>query len=259
MANRDELTTLLTPFEPILLSQMNDVALLSRVEVKYVLPMQTLAHVLNGLQEVYSVLVVENQRLSRYRTLYFDTPDFALYQRHHAGARNRYKVRAREYEDSKHAFLEVKHKTHKNRTVKSRIQTPELVTELNQRSASFLQERCPYQVDELLPCLWNKYMRITLVNKTQKERVTLDLDLRFAWQAQQVTLPGVVVAEVKQAGLAHTSDFMRLMRENHIRSTGFSKYCVGVSLLYPTVKHNNFKAKQRLVAKLMQGDVYAIH
>lgn len=259
MPNRDELNALLTPFDPIFLSQMNDVALLSRFEVKYVLPMPALVHVLRELQDIYAVLVVENQCLSRYRTLYFDTPNFALYQRHHAGARNRYKVRAREYVDSKHAFLEVKHKTNKNRTVKSRIQTPELVTELNAGSADFLQDACPYQVDALQPCLWNKYTRITLVNKTCKERVTLDLDLRFAWQTQQVDLPGVVIAEIKQAGSAQTSDFMRLMRENHIRSTGFSKYCMGVSLLYPTVKHNNFKAKQRLVAKLMQGDVYGIH
>jgi len=36
MPNRDELNALLTPFDPILLSQMNDVALLSRFEVKYV-------------------------------------------------------------------------------------------------------------------------------------------------------------------------------------------------------------------------------
>lgn len=31
------------------------------------------------------------------------------------------------------------------------------------------------------------------------------------------------------------------------------KYVMGVSLLYPDVKHNNFKAKQRLVARLTQG------
>ncbi len=43
------------------------------------------------------------------------------------------------------------------------------------------------------------------------------------------------------------------MHQHCVRSTGFSKYCMGVSLLYPDVKHNNFKAKQRLVARLTQG------
>ena len=47
--------------------------------------------------------------------------------------------------------------------------------------------------------------------------------------------------------------FARLMRHYHVRDTSFSKYCMGVSLLYPDVKHNKFKAQQRLVARLMQG------
>ena len=43
------------------------------------------------------------------------------------------------------------------------------------------------------------------------------------------------------------------MHLHHVRDTSFSKYCMGVSLLYPDVKHNKFKAKQRLVARLAQG------
>lgn len=40
----------------------------------------------------------------------------------------------------------------------------------------------------------------------------------------------------------------------NIHPTGFSKYCIGVSLLYQNVKYNNFKPKLRLVHKLMRGD-----
>lgn len=46
------------------------------------------------------------------------------------------------------------------------------------------------------------------------------------------------------------------MRDARIRKTGFSKYCIGVSLLYPTIKHNNFKAHQRLLQKLVHGGSY---
>ncbi len=51
----------------------------------------------------------------------FDTPEFELFRWHHAGGRNRYKVRARQYVESRYTFLEVKHKTNKQHTVKSRL------------------------------------------------------------------------------------------------------------------------------------------
>jgi len=62
-----------------------------------------------------------------------------------------------------------------------------------------------------------------------------------------------VVAEVKHQGMRCASEFARLMHVHHVRDTSFSKYCMGASLLYPNVKHNKFKAKQRLVARLTKG------
>jgi hypothetical protein len=54
-------------------------------------------------------------------------------------------------------------------------------------------------------------------------------------------LPGLVVAELKQPRSAHDSPFLALAREAHLHPSGFSKYCIGVSLLYPGIKHNAFK------------------
>jgi len=104
---------------------MQRVALLKRVEVKYTLPDMLLPQILNTLNEHYDVVEVLGQRLNRYRTLYFDTDNFALYRRHHMGAADRYKIRSRTYVDSDSSFLEVKHKTNKKRVIKSRIETPE--------------------------------------------------------------------------------------------------------------------------------------
>ncbi len=250
--DREQVIAPLATFVPIDLTQMNRVTLLSRYEVKYVMHMQTLLDVLGKLSESYWVLEVAGQRCSRYRTLYFDTQNFALYHRHHAGLKNRYKIRARNYVESNGAFLEIKHKTNKDRTIKSRIQTTELVTEVNHTVASFLQERCPYTVDELQPCLWNSYSRITLVNKAHTERVTLDIDLDFTWQAERIALPGIVIAEVKQESSTASSDFIDLMRTQHVARTSFSKYCIGASLLYPHLKYNNFKTTHRLIHKLMR-------
>jgi hypothetical protein len=252
------LAALLASFDVITLAELNTVALLDRVEVKYMLPVHSLELLLARLLPTYSALVVQGLQLNHYRTLYFDTADLAMYRRHHMGARNRYKVRSRQYVESQHTFLEVKHKTNDQHTVKSRLSTPELVTSMNLCSIDFLRDKCPYNIVELAPCLWNTYTRVTLVSKTNCERVTFDLDLAFTWQGQKVGLPAIAIAEVKRQG-GSPSDFMALMRENGVRKTGFSKYCVGVSLLYPQAKHNRFRPIHRLIARLSQGGQYGAH
>ena len=121
-SQNDKRALALGQYAPISLSKMDDVALLNRTDTKYVLPVATLQQIMPQLANAYYALVVNGQRCSQYQTLYFDTPEFTLYHRHHAGILDRYKVRSREYVDSQLAFLEVKHKTNKGRTIKSRIE-----------------------------------------------------------------------------------------------------------------------------------------
>lgn len=243
----------LNNYPPISLSKMSGVALLNRTDTKYVLSKTTLQKIMPQLTENYSTLVVEGRRLSSYRTLYFDTATFELYRRHHAGVLDRYKVRAREYMDSQLAFLEVKHKTNKGRTIKSRMKTPGLAASFYGKKGKFLRKNYPFNTAELEPKLWVKYSRITLVSHHRKERVTIDLNLSYTWNEQTIHLPYIAIVEIKQEGLSHQSDVAHQLRQHQVRSTGFSKYCVGISLLYPELKHNNFKAKLRLVENLAQG------
>jgi hypothetical protein len=248
------LEPLVEAFESIDLGALTNAALLDRVEVKYLFGTSALGAVLCGLGQDYRVLSVRGHRINRYRTLYFDTHDFSMYRRHLAGAGNRYKVRAREYVETGTTFLEVKHKNNKDRTIKSRIPTQDLSTTIDWRSAHFLEEHSPFGANELRPCIWNRYLRITLVHREHPERVTLDFDLSFEWQGRSASLPGIVVAEVKMERAARHSEFVRLMRQNRVRDTGFSKFCVGLSLLNPDLKQNRLRAKQRLLARIMQGN-----
>lgn len=241
---------LLTAYEPITLAEMNETRLLDRSEVKYVFPQALLADVLAELSHTHRAFVAAGRPWSRNRTLYFDTDGMSLYMRHHSGARERYKVRTREYVDSRLAYLEVKHKVGLCRTVKSRMLVGDATAGLTGEAAEFLAEACPYPVDQLRPKIWSYATRVTLVSKKRPERVTLDVDLAFSWLDALVILPGIVIAEVKYQGRRQASEFMQLMHRYHVRETGFSKYCVGVSLLYPEVKHNKFKATQRLVTRL---------
>ena len=237
-------------YAPISLSQMTNVALLNRTDTKYVLPAATLQQIVPTLADAYSVLAVDGQRASSYRTLYFDSAEFTLYHRHHAGILDRYKVRSREYVDSHLAFLEVKHKTNQGRTIKRRVQTPELAASFYGEAVDLLDDAYPYDAAALAPKLWVEYRRITLVSRHREERVTIDLDLSYRWDDQIVSLPHLAIVEIKQEGFSHNSDIGRALRQQQVRSTGFSKYCIGTSLIYPDLKHNNFKPKLRLVEKL---------
>ena len=247
------LPQLLATFEPVTLAQMQAASLMDRSENKFLLARRLLAPALAELRGDYRVLVAAGTTCSRYRTLYFDTDDLALYLRHHAGAADRYKVRTREYVDSGLAFLEVKRKVGPVRTVKSRIPIVEPPPELRGEAAEFVEDACPYPDYGLRPRLWNYCTRLTLVSRRRPERVTLDLALAFAWGEELAVLPGVVVAEVKRQGRRNDSEFIGLMHRYHVRETSFSKYCMGVSLLYPDIKHNRFKAKQRQLARLTGG------
>lgn len=240
----------LQPFAAIRLSEMSDVALLRRTDTKYLLTEAQLLRALASLSDVYRVLEVDGRRLHRYRTLYFDTPDLALYRQHHDDWRHRYKVRERAYTDSGLAFLEIKHKIDATTTVKRRVQTRKLSTQIARDAEPFLRAHYPYQVDELVPTLLNAFQRITLVSTQDVERLTLDVDLWFTWNGARISLPGLAVAELKQDGYSMGSAFVQQMRALCVRPTGFSKYCTGISMLYPQVKHNRFKPQLRQVAKL---------
>ncbi|MBN1640064.1 MAG: polyphosphate polymerase domain-containing protein, partial [Anaerolineae bacterium] len=237
-------------YDPIDLSEMGHVALLRRTDTKHLLSEEQLYQALSQLTGHYRILEIEGRRLHRYQTLYFDTQDLALYRQHHDGWRNRYKVRERAYADSGLAYLEVKHKVNAGRTVKSRIRTPTLSAEIARDARPFLHRHYPYPVEALEPALFNTFRRITLVSRHGIERVTVDLGLRFWWDGEDMSLDGVSVAEVKQDRLSAGSPFLGQMRALGVRATPFSKYCMGVCMLYPEVKYNRFKPQLRQIAML---------
>jgi hypothetical protein len=250
----DRAERLLAPFAPIGLSEMARVALLDRVDTKYVFGASQLYAALRALSGQYLVLDIEGVRLNQYQTVYFDTPDFGMYQQHHSRFGTRYKVRTRRYVDSDLSFFEVKHRTNRGRTIKTRFQTEDIETAIDDEADAFVESLTPLPPDQLEPVLWNEYMRATLVSARTEERLTLDVNLAFGWNGEGVTLPGIAIAEVKQARFSQDSDFIRQMRAMGVRPTSFSKYCMGASLIYPGLKSNNFKPNMRLVEKIMREE-----
>jgi VTC domain-containing protein len=248
---------LMQAYAPISLAEMDRVALMKRVDTKYVLHVDQLFQALGGLQNQYRVLSVQGNRISRYHNVYFDTPDFMLYYQHHNERSNRYKVRSRQYVDSGTAFLEIKHKNNREITIKSRIKTPELVDSFSHEDRDFLSQHYPFEPQGLHPVLTNDFMRITLVSRHSVERLTLDINLQLSKGWYQIGMPMLAVAEVKQEHFSLGSDFVQQMRTMNIMPQRFSKYCLGITQFYPQVKHNRFKPRNLMVARIMgQGMHY---
>lgn len=255
MAAHRPVVRALARFAPIGLAEMDAVALMNRVDTKYVLGAGQLPALLAALAGDYRVLEVRGVRLNHYHTLYFDTPDLDLYARHHAGRAERFKVRSRAYLDSGASFLEVKRKTNKGRTVKERMRTEALLTRITPEAARFVDGLAP-AAPYLGPVLANAFARITLVGRQHPERATIDLDLRFQAGDLHLSLTGVAVVEIKQERADRTSPLIAQMRALGIRPTAFSKYCVGVALLYPAVRHNRFKPVLNRIEQIMRGNYY---
>jgi hypothetical protein len=238
-----QFNTVVQRLDTITLDEMDRTQLLNRVDTKFLMHTQQLLQALHHVAAHYRVLEVNHVRLHRYCSLYFDTPNFAMYTRHHNGALNRYKVRYRQYVDSALSFLEVKHKTNKQRTIKYREPLAGMAASLGEEAYAFLPAHCPYTVEQLEPKLWNNFIRITLVSKSRIERLTLDLELQFRRNQIEVNLTDTAVAEVKQEKFSVKSAFVQQMRTMQVRPVGFSKYCMGAARLYPFLKQNLFKEK----------------
>lgn len=243
---------ILQRFETISLKEMDDVRLLDRADTKFIFNPKILHEILEDIKNNYRVLCTDYGRISKYKTLYFDTKDLSSYISHHNGKLNRIKIRFREYVDSEIVFLEVKLKTNKGKTIKSRIQNPTIENVLSANSKKFIEDNSFYNSADLKPSLWNNFSRITLVHKKDKERVTLDFNLSFSnyKEDKEVDIPHLIIAEVKQEKATVNSDFIRVMKKRHIRQYSMSKYCIGTVLTNKYVKSNKFKEHILKIKKL---------
>lgn len=249
----NDLAPILSFFEPITLSEMDSIALMNRTDTKFIFSYNRLESILKQLSDQYRILDLNGVRASKYETLYYDTPDFGMYLDHHRKKPGRYKVRHRIYVDSNLNYFEVKFKNNKGRTIKNRVKKTANDLSIQGASEQLLNERTHYAAQNLSPKLWSNCSRITLANKFSKERLTLDVSLRFKNDVNEKKFPEIVIAEVKQEKLS-ASPFINVMKNERIRRGSFSKYCFGVVFLYNEVKKNNFKPKVLYINKIINHE-----
>lgn len=245
----NEFSALLSKFDQITLPEMENVQLMNRTDTKYVFNIQFLDKILQKLQPYYSVLNVSGSNITDYHTLYYDTDDLLFYKHHHAGKGNRSKVRYRTYVQSQIHFFEVKNKNNKEITIKKRIKICDDVSTINTEKVDFYHKNALVNDADLKPKIWVDYSRITLVNKSHPERLTIDINLNFKNETTTKYLNNIVIAELKQEK-RKKSIFNEVLKTFSIRELSISKYCLGVINLYQDVKQNNFKSKLLTLKKI---------
>lgn len=230
--------------EPISLSDVvENAALQHRVDKKFLLTPEQFSEFTAYLGAEFHVLQIDGLRSFQYRSTYFDTPDFDQYRAHRQGRRKRYKMRSRTYVDTELCMFEIKTKGRRGATVKHRRQ--QAMTEasvLTPQNKAFAQQvladEYGQEVPELQPVLHNSYVRATLVDPVNGERVTSDVELRYSDGSAIVHGPEMVVVETKTSDGRGASD--RALATLGIRPVSMSKYCLGVAALNPQLPANKW-------------------
>ena len=214
------------------------------------LPQSLLLPVLAELRDAYRILMVAGQPFSRYRILYFDTDDLALYRRHHADTGS---LQGASTGICGFAGRILRGEAQDGRTTNGEKPYPHrrLVTALTGRPPTSWPMLAP-PADQLPPRLW-------IIHAYHPGQQAAGRT-RHAGPGPGIhpgSGPGGHAGHrggrSEVPGARHGPSSPVDARCNHVRDTSFSKYCMGVTLLYPDVKHNGFKAKQRLVAASARG------
>lgn len=240
----------LNAMETVSLAELDNVALLNRIDNKYVLNKQQLELILPVIQQNYSVLLIGNDKIFTYENNYFDTKDFQFYYDHHNGYTNRMKVRSRKYIETNTSFFEIKKKENIDRTSKTREKVDQLIAEIDENKKEAIQQLSRKPIADLMLTLNNKFNRITFVNNEQTERMTLDFNIHFSDDLNQKDFPDFYVVEIKQSKSNGRSVVTEVLKKNNIREQSFSKYIFGIIALKDNVRMNNFLPLIKKINKL---------
>ena len=254
---------------PTSLSELNDAAgLLTRVDRKYLVPLERAQELVGGLISEARVLDIDGRRRFSYASTYFDTPGLEAFMLTARKRRRRFKVRTRTYLNSGLCFLEVKTRGARGTTVKRRMgYHPDDASRLTSSGRTFVAgclastgvtgpAAARDVAAALRPVLATTYERTTLHLPEAEARATIDTAL--TWRrlapggrtrtagvagAPQALRPahltaGLAVVETKNPATPSPAD--RALWDAGHRPTRISKYATGMALLHPELPANRW-------------------
>lgn len=227
---------------PIGLDEVDDrMALQTRSDLKYVVDRSVLTDLVGELGADATVLEIDGLRTFRYESVYFDTPEFRSYLGAARRRPDRFKVRTRRYVETETCWVEVKRRTRRGMTIKTRrghdpgrpaTLTPEALT-----FVSGFEAVRPHAV-RLRPVVRTRYRRATLVVGGQ--RVTVDTDLSCDDLGSRTIGVGErLVVETKSSGGPGPVD--RALWSRGCRPVVISKFAVAMASFHPELPANRWR------------------
>ena len=247
--------------QTITLDEMRGVKLMNRIDTKYVLSYdEALGLISAAADNSYFVQIIDGVRACRYETLYYDTSEREMFVVHHNRKLCRQKLRTRTYVESGITFFEIKNKSNRGRTKKRRTEIPHSAfasLHSSSEALALLSEHSHYTAESVTPALATRFTRITLVNPTLTERITIDLELSYedVRSGKMGCVERMAIFEIKSDGNIESLT-KRILRDMHIAPLKVSKYCLGTSLTVEGIKRNRFKAKIRTIEKRLNRNNY---
>lgn len=216
--------------------------LLTRIDRKYVVPVDTVDALLADAPATWAALEIDGRRAFRYDSCYFDTDRLDSYLGAAFGRRHRFKIRTRTYTDSGGCVLEVKTKGNRGETVKVRqAHDPSAAGRLPSDARSFVVETTglDHLGDRLVAVLDTGYVRSTVVDHADDSRFTIDQRFTIARPGGTgVAFDDLVILESKSSAAPTAAD--RWLWQHGHRPLRLSKFCVGMALLDPSLPDNRW-------------------
>jgi len=249
--------SLVAPFARATLEDAARVSFLHRYDTKFIFATDGVPAFLNAIKDDYSLLEIEGITAQAYNTFYFDTPDLLCYNLHHNKRARRFKFRTRKYLSNGKIYNEIKQKLNTGKTIKFRQRRDAMNTEppvlpvLNDLSvydesfAALLNANGYGNIGKLIPTLNVTFKRLTFLNKTFAERMTLDLGLAYGYGNMELKLHETAIVELKRERGPQQTVAQGYFRSIHKCPSGFSKYTIGISLTHGEAKKNRFLPKIR--------------
>jgi hypothetical protein len=237
---------ILQEFKQIDLVTANTVKLFRRIDLKFIFNKIYLSDLLSVLSKQFHLLQVDGIVEQKYESVYFDTPNFASYLAHHRGELPRDKYRIRKYLDSNSQFAENKTRNNKDVTFKKRKEI----------KGAFDEKQFESLIDGDLTLeekLTVKYTRIALINLNTQERISIDYAIEASNEGLVKELGDLCIVELKQESLNLSKALGLLKGLAFLNYTSISKYCYACNLIFPELKANLFKERNRVINHIVFG------
>lgn len=160
----------------ISLEEAKKIKLFNRIDNKYDITFNQFCQLVEFISNNYYIVVnSKNEILLNYKSIYFDTYSYDMYNDHKNDTENRQKIRIREYENGD-KFLEIKTKTKDKRTKKKRIN---IVSNNLVDYKNWIVDNLNYDYTKIKEKIEISFKRLTIISKDKNERITIDFGIKF--------------------------------------------------------------------------------